>query len=388
MRILLTANASYAPPKGGSTFSNLIWLEALVEAGHTCLVVCPTWDGATDTISYEGGFAIHAYRDLARRTVELRRHIEEFQPDWVLVSSEDLTHVLLREAARSAPGRIVYLAHTPQFYPFGPASWFPDAEAGRIVREAKAVVTIANYTAGYVREHCGRDAQVVHPPVYGKPPYPIFGSFDAGPVLMINPCKVKGIDIFLSLAQRFPQLPFAGLAGWGTTSADRAAMSSLPNVRVLDPVKHIDVVLRTARLLVMPSIWMEGFGLIAMEAMLRGLPVIASDAGGLMEAKQGTGYVIPVSAAERFEANFDEAHMPRPVDRPQDIEPWVKALTKLVTDRAAYDEEARISRSVAVSFVGRLRAADLNDLLESLPPAIELSTAKRALLALRLRKKA
>ena len=37
----------------------------------------------------------------------------------------------------------------------------------------------------------------------------------------------------------------------------------------------------------MPSLWFEGFGLIAMEAMLRGLPVIASDSGGLEEAKAG-----------------------------------------------------------------------------------------------------
>ena len=39
MRILLTANASYVPPRGGATRSNLIWLDHLARAGHQCRIV-------------------------------------------------------------------------------------------------------------------------------------------------------------------------------------------------------------------------------------------------------------------------------------------------------------------------------------------------------------
>ena len=67
-----------------------------------------------------------AVEEPVRRVQVLRQQIREFRPDWVLVSSEDLGHALLREAHHSAAGRVVYLAHTPQFYPFGPASWKPD----------------------------------------------------------------------------------------------------------------------------------------------------------------------------------------------------------------------------------------------------------------------
>src|SRR5262245_7594559 len=137
MRILLTSNASYSPPRGGSTRSNLIWLSYLARAGHDCVVVCPTLDsGVPDTETTDpSGIRIVSVRELSRRTSVLGGQIADFRPDWVLVSSEDVTHVLLREAHHAAPGRIVYLAHTPQFYPFGPASWNPDSHAALIVKQ-------------------------------------------------------------------------------------------------------------------------------------------------------------------------------------------------------------------------------------------------------------
>jgi len=67
----------------------------------------------------------------------------------------------LREAYGAAPDRLVYLAHTPQFLPFGPASWNPDPQAAAIVRKALAVVVIGAHMQGYVREHLGRDAAVI-----------------------------------------------------------------------------------------------------------------------------------------------------------------------------------------------------------------------------------
>src|SRR4051794_537669 len=144
MRVLLTANASYAPPKGGSTRSNLLWLGELVARGHRCRVVCPTDGPAAEVTTAVEGIEIHTIHDLSRRTEILQQHIRDFDPDWVLVSSEDVAHTLLRAVAAVSAGRLVYLAHTPQWYPFGPASWHPDAGATAIIRKARAVVAIAH----------------------------------------------------------------------------------------------------------------------------------------------------------------------------------------------------------------------------------------------------
>jgi glycosyltransferase involved in cell wall biosynthesis len=423
MRILLTANASYVPPRGGATRSNLVWLEILAAGGHECRVVAPAlstavvaqqardeeterrWSRASASAGVDrlerNGVTVYAVADRTRVVACLRDQFREFAPDWVIVSSEDLGHVLLREAARSAAGRIIYLAHTPQFFPFGPASWNQDAEATDVVRRAAAVIAIGHHTAAYIRRHTGREAEVIHPPVYGSGPYPNLAAFDSGLVTMINPCAMKGISIFLALADRFPQQAFGVLPGWGTTAADRRDLAQRPNITLLPNVRNIEQFLRRTRVLLMPSLWYEGFGLSVMEAMLRGIPTISSDSGGLAEAKTGTRYVIPGGCIERFLPVFDEHGMPKPVLPALDIDQWALALDRLLTSPQEYQAEAERSRAAALAFVETIRPDLIVDFLASLEPAAPsepsarelpraeaLSPEKRALLLKRLREKA
>jgi glycosyltransferase involved in cell wall biosynthesis len=364
MRILLTSNASYAPARGGSTRSNLVWLRHLVEQGHACCVVCAAL--GEDAEDAKRGIQIHSVKNLVQRRGMLENYVRGFNPDFLLVSSEDLSHLLLGEATRVAPDRIIYLAHTPQFFPFGAESWNANARATEMIRSARAVVAIGHSMAAYIEKATGVHPTVIHPPIYGQPPFARLGCFDRGSVMMINPCPVKGIGIFIELARRFPEFPFAALAGWGTSTADRKALALLNNVQLIESVDNIEAALAQARVLLMPSLWYEGFGLIAMEAMLRAIPVISSDSGGLREARQGTGFVIPVRPIQRYLPEFDETHMPRPVIPEQDLEPWTEALGALLDDPALYEAESERCRTAALNFVARLDPSDLEKLLLSL----------------------
>ena len=396
MRILLTANASYVPPRGGATRSNLIWMDHLAGAGHACRIVCGA-SGEGAELRFHETIAVFAVEEPARRIHMLRQQIAEFRPDWVLVSSEDLGHGLLREAHHGAAGRVVYLAHTPQFFPFGAAAWNPDAAAAKIAASAAGVVAIGHHMAHYIEAALGRKAEVIHPPIYGAGPFANHARFEGGLITMINPCAVKGISIFLATAARMPGYDFGVVPGWGTTSQDRSALAGLRNVRVLPNAPNIDDVLAQTRILLMPSLWYEGFGLIVMEAMLRGIPVVSSDSGGLVEAKQGTGYVVPVKTIARYEAVFDEHAMPLPGVEPHDAAPWVAALERLLGDRAEYERESRVSRARALEFVEGLDAAEMERYLMRLERGREnggtaatvesLSPEKRALLLERLRKR-
>jgi glycosyltransferase involved in cell wall biosynthesis len=393
MRILLTANASYAPPRGGATRSNLVWLDHLARSGHQCRIVCGA-AGEGAELRHHESIGILAVDDPAGRNQVLRQQIRQFRPDRVLVSSEDLGHSLLHEAHHSAEGRIVYLAHTPQFFPFGPAAWNPDRHSAEIVANAAGVVAIGRHMAEYIERELGRPAVVIHPPIYGTGPFGNYADFERGLITMMNPCAVKGISIFLEVAARLPLLGFGVVPGWGTTAEDRRALARLPNVQFLPNARNIDDVLARTRVLLMPSLWYEGFGLIVMESMLRGIPVVASDSGGLKEAKRATGYVIPVRTVERYQPVFDEHAMPKPVVEENDPAPWIAAIEELVTNRAAYEKESASSRRASDQFVSGLDAAEFERYLERLrpveptlaqPPTIEsLSPAKRALLLQRL----
>jgi glycosyltransferase involved in cell wall biosynthesis len=398
MRVLLTANASYAPPRGGATRSNLVWLDFLARAGHQCRIVCGA-SGPGAPLRHHESIAVRAAGEPAHRIQLLRREIREFQPDWVLVSSEDLGHGLLREASASAAGRVVYLAHTPQFFPFGPASWNPDRQAAELVAQAAGVVAIGRHMAAYIESELGRPTTVIHPPIYGAGPYPNLAHFESGSITMINPCAVKGLSIFLQIAERMPAREFAVVPGWGTTAEDRRALEKTGNVRFLANAPSIDELLTGTRILLMPSLWYEGFGLIVIEAMLRGIPVVASDAGGLKEAKRGTGYVIPVHTIERYQPVFDEHAMPKPVVQANDAAPWRAAIEELLSDREAYERESATSRAAAETFVKSLDAGEMERYLAALRPragaagksgtaTIEsLSPEKRALLLERLHKR-
>ncbi|HTP35510.1 MAG TPA: glycosyltransferase family 4 protein [Candidatus Acidoferrales bacterium] len=396
MRILLTATASYVPPRGGATRSNLIWLDRMAQAGHACRIVCGA-SGEGAELRFHSSLAVFAVSEPARRVQVLRAQIREFQPDWVLVSSEDLGHGLLREAQHSAVGRVIYLAHTPQFFPFGPASWNPEPQGAELAARAAGIVAIGHHMAGYIERALGRQAVVIHPPIYGTGPFRNLANFEAGLITMMNPCAVKGISIFLAVAERMPDREFGVVPGWGTTRDDRRALARLANVAVLPNPRNIEDVLARTRVLLMPSLWYEGFGLIVMEAMLRGIPVVSSDVGGLAEAKQGTGYVIPVRTIERYQAIFDEHAMPLPVVEAHDPAPWIAALTQLLTNRPEYERESRASKEAAERFVCGLDAGGMEHYLRSLAPRAEtqaahatietLSPEKRALLLERLRKR-
>jgi glycosyltransferase involved in cell wall biosynthesis len=429
MRVVLLQNMLYVPAHGGANTSNRLVMESMAEEGHTSEVVTPAVGPATalssedqflDTLKARGiswehpqpdryvftlnGVTVHAAvptdgRNLMSGMYEALDDVVAPGTDWVLVSLDEASSAFLEAAHRVAPHRVVALAHTSTTLPFGPLSQVEDPSATQRLHDCAAVLANTNFMKDYLAQWGDVEASVCPMAPFEDTRHPDFSSFEEGYVTMLNPCDLKGIPIFLELADRFPDVDFAGVPTWGTTAADRAAMQNRPNVDVLDPVDDIDEVYAQTRILLMPSLWLETFGRCATEAMQRGLPVLASDHGGLPEAKGGVDYLLPVRPIEAMTDTVDDRRQPVPERVPdQDVDPWAEALERLLTDRAHYDDLSRRSREAAQQIASNYRPDVLGRFLENLSAdaddsgsggsseastADTLSDERRRLLALR-----
>ncbi|MBK9170919.1 MAG: alpha/beta fold hydrolase [Bryobacterales bacterium] len=422
MRILLAHNSLYYPAHGGGDKSNRLLMEALAARGHAVRAVAriehfgPTGharllaDLVARGVSAEevpdgavrfplGGVDVHTFTTGTNLRGYFGRQIEEFDPDVILASTDDPMHLLLDLALGAARARVVYLVRATIAVPFGWHSSWPDERRTHALRRVDAVVGVSEYVARYCREEGGLDA--VHVPISLMEPaeYPNLAGFDHEFVTMANACAVKGIAIFLEVARRMPDLRFAAVRMWGTTTEDLADLGRLPNVAVLEPVDNIRDLLARTRVMLVPSVWMEARSRMVVEAMLHGVPVIASDVGGIPEAKLGVPYLIPVHPIRRYQSRVTETMVPVPEVPPQDAGPWVDALRRLTSDRAHFDEISNRSREAALDYVSGLSAAPFESLLEDVlrrpkkqgpvagPRRDVLSEERKRLLALRLRQK-
>ena len=178
-------------------------------------------------------------------------------------------------------------------------------------------------------------------------------------VTFANPCAVKGISIFLALADAFPATQFAAVPTWGTNAQDRAALHARPNLHMLDPVDNIEHLMQRTRVLLVPSLWAEARSRIIVEAMLCGVPVMASDIGGIPEAKMGVPYLLPVNPITKYRQALDEQMVPVAEVPPQDAAPWRDALARLLNDPGPLPRGLRVFAGGGVEVFGKSECGGL-----------------------------
>lgn len=390
MKILLTQNAFYIPSHGGVPKANRILLEQLTQKGYLCHAVVPAIGPhgpkteaqfqneilsrgipfqsiSPDAYIYKNcGVEVHAVISRHRLSNYLANQVNDYKPDLILVSSEDQMQVLSETALETGNVPVIYIAHTLQYLPFGPKVFLKNETKKDLFRQFSGIISVSNYLREYIRDWSGLDSKVIPFPVYGSEPAPYLGKYENEYITIVNPCDYKGIAIFLKLVKRFPELKFLAVTGWGTTAADRIAMEQFPNVVICKSTDDIDRFFSKTRVLLMPSLWDESFGLLVVEAMARGIPVLSSNSGGLMEAKLGIDYTIPVHQIEKYESSFDERGLPRPVIPDQNTGMWEASLKELLSSYERYHQLSVASRKAAQTFISKISIDAFDDYLKDI----------------------
>jgi glycosyltransferase involved in cell wall biosynthesis len=295
MKILF---ASKRPPypffQGGAARSAHYLLSELVSTGHArCLavgdaryaisgwrmpeavdhaalgIIAVNQDG--ENPSLDCGYPVRLLGGLGE---DLPKLIDDFDPDVVWTQLEGMEDVA-RIASRAGRSVVLYLRDAED-----------RPELLRSVAETGCCfVCNSEFMAARVRRLTGRGAGVIYPSLESS--FGVRGDPD-GFITMINPHHVKGVETFLAVARALPTQRFLLVESW---ILDPPALATLqqrlagqPNVTFMRRVADIGEVYARTRLLLVPSLWEEAFGRVAIEAQSCGIPVLASRRGGLPES--------------------------------------------------------------------------------------------------------
>jgi glycosyltransferase involved in cell wall biosynthesis len=182
-------------------------------------------------------------------------------------------------------------------------------------------------------------------------------------VTFINPQRDKGVYVFSRIAQelarRRPDIPLLvtqgrshadalrvpdlGLAGYIAGQFPDAKTGEGRNIVLMrftpDPRAFYTAVYSVTKLLLLPSLWNESFGLVAAEAMLNGIPVLASDRGALPDTVAAAGFLFDIPAKYTPQT--------REVPSAEEVEPWVETVIRLWDDPAEYERRSLAAREHA-----------------------------------------
>jgi len=209
---------------------------------------------------------------------ELRQELVSSQPDSVLTQLED-SHEVIRVASElNYP--VLHFVHDT--HPL-------NMRALQLSKLMAFVLFNSHFTAARYSKVLQCPSDVLYPPIdrqqcQAHERLPRYITF-------INPVARKGVSLAEALIKAFPREAFLLVPGWEPVELDVSAYS---NVMLLDrhvPSSMSQVYAQTTVLLV-PSQYEETFGRVAAEALVNGIPVMASHVGGLPEAVGPGGWLV------------------------------------------------------------------------------------------------
>eukprot|EP00877_Chromochloris_zofingiensis_P007912 jgi/Chrzof1/3374/Cz12g23030.t1 len=309
----------------------------------------------------------------------------------VIMDADELQHVqspsqctLMEALVNHLPNGLVMFVQNIHHLPFGPFSTIQSPSAGLLAawKSVRGIVCVSEFVASYIKAHLPSTHNSSHAStsnitvvslaglgVFGKPPFPnlaanvVQNRGKSTPVVgMLKLTHEKGARIFFDMAKRMSHVKFLAVSA----DPDASQVAALiPNMQTVPPTAALDSLLRQMTVVVVPSLLHEAFGMVVIDAMLRGIPVIVSNAGALPEVGQQAAVVVPVNIMQvgqhqSIRACFDRHSGDSDT---QDTDAWVAAVYSLLSDREAYRKRSEACRLKALQYLDQ-GAASVQHLLE------------------------
>lgn len=227
--------------------------------------------GGRPALRYESpaGLSTMVHRDVFGAAVE--RAVEEDPPALVVAVGEG-AEVAVRAGRAAGATSVAWAMDVSQI---GPVA----AGAG-----ADATVYSSRFVRERLRERGGPPGAVLYPPFADPAPAAARRRREAARrrVLMVNPVAEKGVDVFLALARRRPDVEFVAVEGWWNPDWSNGGPPA--NVSYRRRTDRLEPEYLAADVTIVPSRVLEGFGMVAVESGLCGTPALCAAVGGLPEA--------------------------------------------------------------------------------------------------------
>ena len=313
MRILFVTRP-HLPRIGGAQWTTHEAARGLSLLGHDVTVLAETSDPpAGELPPFDPTAVPYPIRECRDPIREFPEVLREAEPDVVVV--DDRGHMTwIPQSIIRAAGDVPTVMH---------AQMLGSEDAAAMLDPGRdASVAVSEFIGGVLRRHGARNVAVIPPAVDAgalRPPR------SRRVALLVNPAVHKGLELVLGLARTRPDIPFAVTRMFHPREREdfphfAESLGDLPNVALRPPTADQSELYRDARVVLMPSLRPEGFGRVAAEADVCGIPLIGTRTGGIPEAAGRTALLLDPAAG---------------------VAEWERALAAVWDDAAEYARRAR-----------------------------------------------